>query len=127
MNRRNFVWLGTTAMAAFSIPTACSYFGEVEYDPSLAQPQALSLIWDNELMEAIGNKYRGQVPDEKHVRSLVKLLLEDMPADKPSLAESLEQKIITDFKTGKTVLVNGWVLSVSEARQCALYSQTKSK
>ena len=27
-----------------------------------------------------------------------------------------------DFETGRTVLVNGWILSVNEARQCALFS-----
>ena len=127
MNRRNFVLLGASGIAAISIPTACTYFGDVEYDPLLAHPQALSLIWDNELIKTIGNKYRSQVPDEKNVRSLVNFLMEDISGNKPLHAEPLEQKIKTDFKTGKTVLVNGWVLSVSEARQCALYSLTKTK
>jgi hypothetical protein len=27
-----------------------------------------------------------------------------------------------DFAEGRTVLLDGWVLSVTEARQCALYS-----
>ena len=27
-----------------------------------------------------------------------------------------------DFANGRTVLVNGWVLAVTEARQCALFS-----
>lgn len=127
MNRRNFVLLGAAGIAAISIPTSCSYFGDVEYDPLLAHPQALSVIWDNELIKTIGNKYRIQVPSEKNVRSLVNLLMEDISSNKSFLAESLKQKIKTDFKTGKTVLVNGWVLSVSEARQCALYSLTKTK
>lgn len=127
MNRRNFVLLGACGIAAISIPTSCSYFGDVEYDPLLAHPQSLSLIWENESIKAIGNKYRTQVPEEKNVRSLVNLLMEDISGNKPLLTESLEQKIKTDFKTKKTVMVNGWVLSVSEARQCALYSLTKTK
>lgn len=127
MNRRNFVLMGACGFAAISIPTSCSYFGDVEYDPLLAHPQALSLIWENESIKAIGNKYRTQVPEEKNVRSLVNLLMEDISGNKPLLTESLEQKIKTDFKTKKTVMVNGWVLSVSEARQCALYSLTKTK
>ena len=34
----------------------------------------------------------------------------------------LNQKIQQDFEAGRTVVVNGWVLSQTEARQCALFS-----
>ena len=127
MNRRSFVLLGATGVAAISIPGACSYFGNVEYDPMLAQPQSLSLIWNTEAVKTIGNKYRSLVPDEKNVGSLVNLLMKDLSDDKAGLAESLEEKIKTDFDAGNIVLVDGWVLSVSEARQCALFSQSKTK
>lgn len=127
MNRKSFVLLGATGLVAVSITGACSYFGDVEYDPLLAQPQSLSLIWNTEVIKTIGNNYRAQVPDEKNVRSLVNLLMEDLSDDKARLAESLEEKIKTDFETSNIVLVDGWVLSVAEARQCALFSQSETE
>ena len=31
-----------------------------------------------------------------------------------------------DFDDGRTVVVDGWILSATEARQCALYSLTQA-
>ena len=53
--------------------------------------------------------------------------MKDLSDDKAGFAESLEKKIKTDFETGNIVLVDGWVLSISEARQCALFSQSKTE
>jgi hypothetical protein len=40
-----------------------------------------------------------------------------------SLVESkIEKKIKLDFETSNTVILKGWVLSVTEARQCAFFS-----
>jgi len=39
-------------------------------------------------------------------------------APHPSIAATVRR----DFETGRTVLVNGWVLAATEARQCALFS-----
>jgi hypothetical protein len=33
----------------------------------------------------------------------------------------MDRKSKADFENGKTVVVRGWVISVTEARQCALY------
>jgi len=35
---------------------------------------------------------------------------------------SIAAMVRRDFETGRTVLVNGWVLAATEARQCALFS-----
>jgi len=37
-------------------------------------------------------------------------------------APSLAAKVRSDFAAGRTLLLNGWVLSATEARQCALFS-----
>ena len=34
----------------------------------------------------------------------------------------IDDQVRDDFAAGRTVLVGGWVLSVTEARQCALFS-----
>jgi len=39
----------------------------------------------------------------------------------------LEESIKNDFETGNTVIVDGWILSRTEARQCALLSTINPK
>ncbi|NNE02858.1 MAG: hypothetical protein HKN52_06790 [Eudoraea sp.] len=124
MNRRTFVFLGATGILATSIPLACSQINNVKYDPLLAEPQSLSALLDYEQITAIGNKYLEKTTGETNVRSLVKHLTDGISDSKTGLAIALEAKIKTDFKKQNTVMVDGWVLSVTEARQCALSSLT---
>jgi hypothetical protein len=35
---------------------------------------------------------------------------------------SIDRQVTDDFAAGRTAVVDGWVLSVTEARQCALFS-----
>lgn len=93
---------------------------DVEYDAIMTEPQSLSLIWDVQKINAIGDQYRTNNPDEASARSLVKLLI-TVPSEK------MGERITNDFETGETVLVDGWILSVTEARQCALASTTPSR
>lgn len=46
-------------------------------------------------------------------------------ADNSRLFQELDRVIREDYATGKVLTINGWVLSQTEARQCALYSFTK--
>ena len=67
--------------------------------------------------------YRKQFPKEDDKTVLSKLLIgTDVSKDRSALEKLLNQHIFDDFKTGKTVTAAGWILSVTEARQCALYS-----
>lgn len=118
---------GTAGIAAILIPTAYYYFKDIEYDPLLAQPKSLSLIWDARKIGEIGNKYRMLVPQEKRANTLVKQLLEETHTNSAAIDEYLAGKIQKDFETGNTVIVDGWILSVTEARQCALFSTIEPK
>jgi hypothetical protein len=40
----------------------------------------------------------------------------------PWLQKSIDDTVHEDFASGRTVVVDGWVLAVTEARQCALFS-----
>jgi hypothetical protein len=122
MQRRNFIIIGTAGLAAAAIPTAFYFFKDIEYDPSIAGPESLSLIWDPPTIEAIGKQYRLQTPKEDSERSLAKKLLSDAPGDPGKEASTLADKVITDYETGNTVIIDGWILSKTEARQCALFS-----
>jgi len=115
MKRRTFILSAVTGIGVVSA-SAYYFLSDVEYDPKLAEPQSLSLIWDIQTMKEIGSRYRANVPSEKSERSLV-TLLNTTPT---------EQTITSDFKNGNTVIVDGWILSVTEARQCALASARQS-
>ena len=80
-------------------------------------------------MTEIGAAYKIQVPDEWNEQTLANLVLTDSTGHAiPESTEStklyalLNQTILQDFEMGRTVIVNGWVLSQTEARQCALLS-----
>jgi hypothetical protein len=117
MKRRDFVLSAIAGIGVVSISTYY-FLSDVEYDAILAHPHSLSLIWDTQTINSIGNQYRTNTPDESSASSLVKLL-------QPGIS-NLDEVIEHDFETGKTVIVDGWVLSITEARQCALASTAQS-
>jgi hypothetical protein len=96
-------------------------------DDILEKPEALAQICDLKTLKEIGMAYRVQTASEKDADKIAALLLADS-AGKPvssSLDNSIIQTLISrkinqDFETGNIVIVKGWILSVTEARQCAL-------
>ena len=124
MKRRNFLLLAATGIAALAIPTAYYFRGNGIYDRLLAQPQFLSLIWDAGTINETGIKYKDQFPGETNVRTLVRQLSAETSGVDDALALTIAQNIKKDFVTGNTIMVDGWILSKTEARQCALFSTT---
>jgi hypothetical protein len=89
----------------------------------------MASINDSATISAVGMAYMKQVPAESNATALVDRLLaghdgKDIPETTDSLAlqKILSQKVLADFEKGEYVVVNGWVLSRTEARQYALYS-----
>lgn len=108
-------------LAAVAIPSAYYYFGDTAFEPALAQPKALSQIWDEATIIEIGTKYRSMVPDESSQRALVWLLKSQTENS------DAEKNAVDDFTANRHVLVDGWILAVTEARQCALASIDQAK
>ena len=70
---------------------------------------------------AVGAAYLRQNPDEADAERLAALLGPDLgESEGPALASRLAARQRADFTTGRTVVVEGWVLSLTEARICAL-------
>lgn len=129
MRRRKFI-----GIAAFGA-TAVGLSGIGCLDPNkgfgsvLNRPLQLSHICDIKTIREIGVAYRGKVPGDNDPKKLVKVLLTDASGNKipespddTGIASLLDQKIKQDFETDNIVIVNGWILSATEARQCALFS-----
>ncbi len=127
MKRRNFLAVAATGAFVLTIPALSSCFPEIEYDASIAEPHALSHIWDTESIQIIGERYRQQFPKENTERSLVRSLLQDVDTDKASPVENMQQKVTEDYESKEIVMIDGWLLSLTEARQCALFSLLQTK
>lgn len=125
MKRRNFILLSATGLAAIAVPSLVLQSCAIEYDKSLALSQQLAYIWDKETMITVGKEYQKKYPKENSEQKLAKLLLKDI-SNEEGILMTTEQKIIADYKADNTVLLDGWILSVTEGRQCALFSITQS-
>jgi len=127
MKRRVFVKLAAAATAGLYLPGAACSSKNNRLVNMLSQPNALQHICDAETIREIGNAYQKLVPGENK-ETLIKLLAANVghtinkSMGSSLVSSSLEKKVRQDFKENKTTIVNGWILSVTEARQCALFS-----
>jgi hypothetical protein len=120
MQRRVFVKLSayTAAVLTFPLAQGCRS-GQMD---TTSQPIFFSHLVDAKTIAAAGKAYLAAHPGEKDADKLRTMLLpKGQSSDAGAIGRSLVAGIASDFKTGKTVTVNGWVLAITEARQCALY------
>ena len=79
----------------------------------------------DEALVAIGTRYLELVPEDRDIDRLVADLGLDLdrPGDPGAAASELDElseRIAADFEAGRTVAVDGWQLSMTEARLTAL-------
>ncbi|MGC4100502.1 hypothetical protein [Ferruginibacter sp.] len=126
MKRRNFII--SAAVVAIGLPVA--YYFKKRYtrkDPLVFSDMLASFCNESEL-RAIGAKYREMVPAENDRSKLSNLLLTDSnnkkigSSDADAVAALLTQKIHNEFVANNTLIIKGWFIAVTEARQCALLS-----
>lgn len=121
VTRRRFLALAAslagTALPASSV--AASAFG----------PTALALAANSaRSARAVGRAYLAATPNERAADALVERLTARLPAGRASLASDsdvelraqLHRAIEQDFAAERTVQLDGWLLSQTEARLCAL-------
>jgi hypothetical protein len=120
MQRRRFVGLVSGGLAILASPFVYRYLNPVVKSGWL-KPCCLTLIWDQVLITSVGQKYLAKHETEASERELAHRL-SALPEDEVMQ----EQAIRTEFREEKTVVVDGWLLSISEARQCALASLVNS-
>jgi hypothetical protein len=113
VNRRQFLGM-TAAGAALSLTRLRgAELGESHHAHTLASPELLSVVGPVEVRD-IGRAYRTLVPAESD-RDVLEAALRDARTSPDAMARA-------DFAAERTVVVRGWVLSRTEARQCALFS-----
>ncbi|MFL5619785.1 MAG: twin-arginine translocation signal domain-containing protein [Gemmatimonadaceae bacterium] len=122
IDRRRFLQLIGGAAAA-TVGTACSA-GPVVKPAVLARPDLVDALGDERVRE-LGRRYREMSPSERDVESLHAAIRRSLPWSarlSGSTTSQLAHLVHDDFDAGRTVVVRGWILSATEARQCALFS-----
>jgi hypothetical protein len=126
MNRRQFLGLSATSALFAGLtggPCEASVKAAFNLD-ALARPDLLSIL-DADAVRAIGLRYRRLVPCENHVQALHAAIVATRLSPSPVpwlLRPSIADMVRDDFAAGRTIVVHGWVLSATEARQSALFS-----
>ncbi|MFL5562651.1 MAG: hypothetical protein ACJ79K_14360 [Gemmatimonadaceae bacterium] len=118
------VGVASAGAATFGFAVAGCGAGEAYDAGALARPDVLAALGAGPV-RAIGARYRAMNHAEGDAASLRRAISASRPfasrflgAASPPLAELVR----ADFAEGRTIVVDGWVLSATEARQCALFS-----
>ncbi len=120
MKRRKFILLSSVVGTAVVLKAYAVV--DTELKPEfLSEANSLDRIWDSKTLKNIGIQYRALQPIENISETLMSSIGGDL-SNEVSVMLELEKRITEDFKTDQTLILDGWVISVTEARQCALYS-----
>ncbi|HUQ64854.1 MAG TPA: hypothetical protein VM101_01780 [Flavitalea sp.] len=113
MERRKFVLLTLAGTAVLTFPLSeCGTANHSE------PPQFLQSLLGKDKIKEIGKAYVEQFPNEGN-REKLEALLSAQQKVNPGSAVNLS--IQNEFRNGSIVIINGWILSLTEARQSALY------
>lgn len=131
MKRRKFLWIGSAVvLAVASVPAYRYYKRKSKFYNPLVTPNELSRFCDEGIIRDIGISYRNMTSAENEKKKLTDLLLADDDGkltgewDNEAVFELIDKKVRKDFKEDKLQVIKGWVISTTEARQCALFSLT---
>jgi hypothetical protein len=120
LDRRRFLQLSALSVVATLAESGC------QPNRTILQPELLGMLGPDRVRE-IGNHYRSATPAESTREALrtaifnSQSVLSALPFNKHY---PIDDMIRDNYADGRIVLVDGWVLSLTEARQCALYSLT---
>jgi hypothetical protein len=129
MKRRTFIFTGVAVAAGIGLSDFFLLNNQPKWKKQpLLYPFILSNFLDEESLRAIGNSYRHERPDENSKVKLLDALTGRMQGnqtdtnDMANQAMEIEKNVEVDFKSYKLLVIKGWVISETEARQCALLS-----
>lgn len=125
LTRRAFVQVSVSAGLALGGGSiiGCGHGGAFD-DDTLLRPQLLDGL-GQDAVRALGVSYRAAAPQEATAAALREALASAARADRPwpwSPLPTLEALVRADFAADRVISVDGWLLAVTEARQCALVS-----
>jgi hypothetical protein len=118
LDRRHFLELSALGILGTLADIGCS----TQRDRPLDQPSLIAMLGADRVRD-LGARYRAQTPAENTADALRAAISGNR---KPVFGASLDNMIEDDFANGRVVIVDGWVLSLTEARQAALFSLSRA-
>ena len=129
MKRRRFLLVGAMGIAVLSAALVRKKWNFNNGYRTLAMPDMLSRFLESTAIVKMGRAYCRLRPDESQPVILAGLIagdvnfrMETQLGDAEKLSELVGKKVRDDFAHGRVVQLDGWVLSRTEAWQCALLS-----
>ena len=125
MKRRAFIF--SALIVTVTIPLVKYTLWDKWYNNPLLVPKELSRFCDDNILRKMGNRYLQIFPEENNKTKLNDILLTDYDGKKINstdeflILKSLNKKIYLEFSANQIIILNGWVISKTEARQCALF------
>jgi hypothetical protein len=122
-DRRRFLQLTAAGMVASLTSSACARDAN-EDARALARPELVDMLGPIRVRQ-IGQSYLAAVPSENSAAALRAAIsgTQRHGIRFPWTGRTwIEDQVRDDFAAGRTVLVDRWVLSATEVRQCALFS-----
>jgi hypothetical protein len=123
--RRLFIATSVAVLAAFS-RRSLHVFGNLPADWELAVDLVRIFEEHQSSAQAVGREHLRHTPTEASVTRLVSLICAEQ-SERPPIGRSRRAvrewacaKISDDFRSGRVVEIQGWILSATEARLCAL-------
>jgi hypothetical protein len=121
MKRHQFLLISGFGLLAIGLPISELFRGERNIKIILSRPETLLPFCDTESILRIGAEYLSVMPEERNKLVLIDNLNLDVFQDFGSLKSRLMNQIENDFVNNLVWTLNGWVISATEARQCALF------
>jgi hypothetical protein len=130
MKRRSFIVGSFLSLVGAGVFAFMQWMRNSSRANALAQPRFLSQLCDSSTIRSLGLAYLKLRPNETKEEVLLNdLLAENFQrdhlenSDMVNAESEIEKRIKSDFATDNIVVVQGWVLSITEARQCAFFSK----
>ena len=121
MKRRRFIGLALFAiLVAVTIRWILRRRNQ-KFTANPLEPNSLVKICGKEKILDLGNKYI-QISGENRRDSLINKMLRGFTGTTEDQSDYLASSVENDFKENRTVVIDGWLLSITEARQCAVMS-----
>ncbi len=124
LDRRRFLKVSALGVIATVADSGCTS-GDLPAAAAVDQPLLVAMLGPERVRE-LGTRYRAATPNENTGDALRVAIAHGRNGLRiPFIGHSsLDDQIRDDFENGRTVIVDGWVLSVTEARQAAIFSLT---
>lgn len=129
MERKTFISVTALGMLGLYLPSWECRLAPSAEEEAMARPEMLSELTGKTEVTSIGLAYLKKFPGYSGQRKLKVLLLSSFddgnrgkPGSPDEIRRYLSDKVKQDFDQGHILELDGWLISETESRQCALYS-----